>query len=208
MTAVMPDGRSLVGSAIRLDPASEHDADGLFAALDDDRVWASGYAANRPRPKSAEAWRQGIAAAAKEDRMMYVVRLLEPGNDREGRIVGTTSLGEADLHNEKVHLGWTAYAPDVWGTTVNPECKLLVLGHAFEDCHFGRVKIQTDSINHRSQAAIAKIGAVREGIVRRDMKRLDGTWRDSVMFSVIIDDWPAVKAGLQARLSSLARSLR
>jgi RimJ/RimL family protein N-acetyltransferase len=198
----MPDGRSLVGRTIRLDPASDYDADGLFAALDDDRVWAAGYAANRPRPKSAGAWRQAMEAAVKEDRMMYVVRLNEPGNEREGRIVGTTSLGEADLHNEKVHLGWTAYAPDVWGTTVNPECKLLILCHAFEHCGFGRVKIQTDSINERSQAAIAKLGAVREGIVRRDIKRLDGTWRDSVMFSVIIDEWPAVKAGLEARLAS------
>jgi RimJ/RimL family protein N-acetyltransferase len=199
----MPDGRSLVGRTIRLDPASEHDADALFAALDDDGVWASGYAANRPRPRSAGAWRQGMEAAAKEDRMMYIVRLIEPGNEREGRIVGTTSLGEADLHNEKVHLGWTAYSPDVWGTTVNPECKLLVLWHAFEHCGFGRVKIQTDSINDRSQAAIAKLGAVREGVVRRDIKRLDGSWRDSVMFSVIIDDWPAVKAGLEARLAAL-----
>jgi RimJ/RimL family protein N-acetyltransferase len=196
----MPDGRPLVGRTVRLDQASDDDVEGLFQALDDDRVWAAGYAANRERPRSAGAWRHGIEAALNEDRMMYIVRLTGPGHGRDGRIVGTTSLGEADLYNEKVHLGWTAYSPEVWSTSVNPECKLLVLGHAFEHCGFGRVKIQTDLINERSQAAIAKLGAVREGIVRRDMRRIDGTWRDSVVFSILIDEWPTVKAGLEARL--------
>jgi RimJ/RimL family protein N-acetyltransferase len=196
----MPDGRPLVGRTVRLDQASDDDAEGLFQALDDDRVWAAGYAANRERPRSADAWRHGIEAALNEDRMMYIVRLTGPGHGRDGRIVGTTSLGEADLYNEKVHLGWTAYSPEVWSTSVNPECKLLVLGHAFEHCGFGRVKIQTDLINERSQAAIAKLGAVREGIVRRDMRRIDGSWRDSVVFSILIDEWPTVKAGLEARL--------
>jgi RimJ/RimL family protein N-acetyltransferase len=198
--ATRPDGRSLVGRTVRLDVAEESDAEALFAALDDDRVWELGYAASKPRPAAPADWLAGIRAAVDEERVMYIVRLVDPGGVRDRQVVGTTSLGEIDLHNEKAHLGWTAYSPDVWGTSVNPECKLLILGHAFEDCGLGRVKIQTDSINTRSQAAIAKLGAVREGITRRDMKRADGTWRDSVVFSVIIDDWPAVKAGLQARL--------
>jgi N-acetyltransferase len=196
-----PDGRPLVRRTVRLDPAQDADGGGLFAALDEDVVWESGYARGW-RPKSAGAWRQEIEAALRSDRVMYVVRLIEPGNPRAGRIVGTTSLGELDLDNEKVHLGWTAYSPDVWGTTVNPECKLLILWHAFEHCGLGRVKIQTDSINARSQAAIAKLGATREGVVRRDLKRADGSWRDSVVFSVIIDDWPIVKAGLEQRLGA------
>jgi RimJ/RimL family protein N-acetyltransferase len=199
-----PDGRALVGRTIRLDPAQDEDGEALFQALDHDEVWAAGYAANRPRPRSAGAWRQGIEAALKDERMMYVVRLIGPDGGRDGRVVGTTSLGELDLHNEKVHLGWTAYSPDVWGTAVNPECKLLILWHVFEHCKLGRVKIQTDSINARSQAAIAKLGATREGVVRRDIKRVDGTWRDSVVFSVIIDDWPRVKNGLEQRLADLA----
>lgn len=194
-----PDGRALVGRTVRLDLAEEADADALFAALDDDRVWEMGYAASKPRPRSAADWAAGMRGAAADRRVMYVVRMLV--GDREGDIVGTTSLGDTDLHNEKTHLGWTAYSPSVWSTTVNPECKLLLLQHAFEDCEFGRVKIQTDSINVRSQAAIAKLGAVREGITRRDLKRIDGTWRDSVVFSVTIDDWPAVKAGLEHRLA-------
>ncbi|HVT19915.1 MAG TPA: GNAT family protein [Mycobacteriales bacterium] len=196
-----PDGRSLVGRTVRLDPASDHDAEELFHALDDDRVWEMGYAASSPRPRTAGAWRQKMEQAAKADRVMYVVRLIENAGERDGRIVGTTSLGDLDLANERVHLGWTAYAPDVWGTSVNPECKLLLLWHCFEHCGLMRVKLQTDSINVRSQAAIAKLGATREGVARRHIKRADGTWRDSVIFSVIRDDWPTVKSNLEARLA-------
>jgi RimJ/RimL family protein N-acetyltransferase len=203
VAAAAPDGRSLVGRTVRLDPASDHDAEALFDALDDDRVWEMGYGGAKPRPKSAGAWRQAMEQAAKDDRVMYVVRLMAVADPHGGRVVGTTSIGDLDLANEKAHIGWTAYAPDVWGTSVNPECKLLLLWHCFEHCGLGRVKIQTDIINVRSQAAIAKLGATREGVVRRDMKRRDGTWRDSVVFSVIADDWPAVKAGLEARLAAL-----
>jgi RimJ/RimL family protein N-acetyltransferase len=199
-----PDGRALVGRTVRLDPAQDADGDGLFRALDDDAVWAAGYSAQRTRPRSAGAWRQWIEAALREDRMMYVVRQIDDRGDRDGRIVGTSSLGDIDLVNEKCHLGWTAYSPEVWGTSVNPECKLLLLWHAFEHCGFGRVKLRTDSINTRSQAAIAKLGATREGVARRHLKRADGSWRDSVIYSVIIDEWPDVKAGLERRLAALA----
>ncbi|HWA65566.1 MAG TPA: GNAT family protein [Mycobacteriales bacterium] len=200
--AIAPDGRSLVGRTVRLDVASEQDAEGLFAALDDDRVWEMGYGGSMGRPTSPAGWREVMARAAAEGRVKYVVRAIEPGNPRDGRILGTTSLGDLDLANEKVHLGWTAYTPQVWGTSVNPECKLLLLWHCFEHCGLGRVKLRTDVINVRSQAAIAKLGATREGVARRHLRRSDGTWRDSVIYSVIIDDWPQVKSGLEARLMS------
>jgi N-acetyltransferase len=198
-----PDGRALVGRTVRLDPAQPADGQGLYDALNHLEVFANGFAGGK-RPKSAGGWRYWMEQAVKEDRMMYVVRLVEADNPRDGRIVGTTSLGDVDLDNEKLHLGWTAYAPDVWGTSVNPECKLLLLWHVFEHLGFGRVKLRTDIINGRSQAAIAKLGATREGVARRHLKRADGTWRDSVIYSVIIDDWPDVKAGLERRLAALA----
>jgi N-acetyltransferase len=139
-----------------------------------------------------------------ENRVMYVVRAVDAETKAPGRIVGTTSLGDIDLDNERTHIGWTAYTPDVWGTSVNPECKLLLLWHAFEHCGFNRVKIQTDSINARSQAAIAKLGATREGVLRQHIKRADGSWRDTVVYSVIREEWPMVKAGLELRLSDLS----
>ena len=114
--------------------------------------------------------------------------------------MGTTSLGEVDVVNESAHLGWTAYSPAVWGTGVNPNCKLLLLGHAFEDCGFGRVKIQTDAVNERSQAAITRLGATREGVLRRHTRRADGTFRDTVVFSILADEWPRVRAALERRL--------
>lgn len=200
MTVTAPDARPLVGRGIRLDPVELHDADELFAALDHDEVWACAYNSGH-RPTAPIGWRRSMMSAVdKEHRTMYVVREIDRETKRPGRIVGTSSLGDIDLGNERVHLGWTAYTPAVWGTTVNPECKLLMLWHAFDHCGFGRVKIQTDSINGRSQAAIAKLGATREGVLRRHMKRADGSWRDTVVYSVIRDEWPLVRAGLELRL--------
>ena len=199
-TTRSPGGIPLVGSVVRLDPSHDDDAPGLFAALDHEQVWAAGYAGGpAARPVDAAGWVDRIRSAERDGRAMFTVRL----ND-DGRVVGTSSLGDTDLANERTHLGWTAYSPDVWGTSVNPECKLLLMTHAFEDCGFGRVKIQTDLINLRSQAAIVKLGAQREGVLRRHMVRADGSIRDTVVFAVTIDDWAEVKAGLQARLSKLS----
>ena len=191
---------------VRLDPIESADAEGLFAALDDERVWAAGYGggpAGRPGDVAAMARivESAVVAAHRGERQAYVVRLAV-GSDfgPAETVVGTSSLGEWDLVNERVHLGWTAYGPRWWGTAVNAECKLLLLGHAFDDCGFGRVKIQTDLLNERSQAAIARLGATREGVLRRHLRRADGTFRDTVVFSVLRDEWPAVRAGLLARL--------
>ncbi len=120
----------------------------------------------------------------------------------DGRVVGATKLGDLDLVNESAHIGWTAYDPGVWGTAVNPETKLLLLGLAF-DHGFGRVKLQADSRNARSRAAIEKLGARFEGIARRHKRRADGSWRDSAVYSIIVDEWPAVRSGLEARLATL-----
>ncbi|HVS69248.1 MAG TPA: GNAT family N-acetyltransferase, partial [Mycobacteriales bacterium] len=114
--ATAPDGRPLVGRTVRLDPAAGHDAEVLFDVLDDDRVWEMGYAASSPRPRSAEDWRQKIEQAVNDNRVMYVVRRIAGDNANGGPIVGTTSLGDIDVANERAHLGWTAYSPQVWGT--------------------------------------------------------------------------------------------
>jgi RimJ/RimL family protein N-acetyltransferase len=143
-----------------------------------------------------------VTAAEEGQRQAYVVRLRadSPLGDA-GTVVGTSSLGDADLVNERAHLGWTAYGPRWWGGVVNAECKLLLLGHAFDDCGFGRVKLQTDLRNERSQAAIEGLGATREGVLRRHMRRADGTFRDTVVFSILRDEWPAVAEALRARIA-------
>jgi RimJ/RimL family protein N-acetyltransferase len=204
-----PRATELANSVVQLRPAALGDAEELFAAISDERVWAAGYAGGpAARPVDVAGMRSlleaAVSAGLRGERQAYVVRLA-PGADGlglgpAGTVVGTSSLGEWDLVNERVHLGWTAYGPPWWGTAVNPACKLALLGHAFDDCGFGRVKIQTDLINERSQAGIAKLGATREGVLRRHLRRADGTWRDTVVFSVLRGEWPRVRAGLEARL--------
>jgi N-acetyltransferase len=193
---VAPDGRPLVGDVVRLDRLVAADIEPLYDAIAHEEVYASGFGGGvAGLPADAEQMAaQWVESSAQ--RVAYVVRLVA-----DGTVVGTTSLGDVDLGNESVHLGWTAYAPSVWGTAVNPECKFLLLRHAFEDCGFGRVKIQTGTANTRSQAAIAKLGATREGVLRRHKRLADGSFRDTVVFSILADEWPEVRKRLENRLS-------
>lgn len=207
-TSVLPDSRVLVGPVVTLRPLRTDDAAELFEAIGSEEVWAAGYnggEAARPRSE-AETARWIDALVHHGPRATYAVTLSEGAAGTAfgapGRVVGTSSLVEADLTHHRVHLGATAYAPQVWGTAVNPAAKRLLLAHAFEDCGFERVKIQTDHINTRSQAAIAKLGATREGVLRHEMIRADGTWRDTVVFSILADEWPDVRARLDARIAA------
>jgi RimJ/RimL family protein N-acetyltransferase len=199
---IAPDGRPLIGDLVRLDRFVATDTDQLYAAIDDDRVYAAGFGGGPGgRPADVDQMRERWTKSTQQ-RTAYVVRLAKDSAlGAEGTVVGTTSLGDVDLANERVHLGWTGYAPAVWGTAVNPSCKFLMLQHAFEDCGFNRVKIQTSLVNTRSQAAIAKLGATREGVLRRHVKQPDGSWRDTVVFSILADEWPDVRKGLLARIS-------
>jgi RimJ/RimL family protein N-acetyltransferase len=200
-----PTGEPLVGRWVRLDPLQPDDAAGLFAVYSDPRCYEQGFAMMRPHTSLAETEElvaAGIAARG-AGRTAYTVRLVADGDlGAAGTVVGSSSLGDVDTAREHVHLGWTMYGSRWWGTQVNPECKLLLLEHAFDTCGFGRVKIQTDVINARSRAAILKLGAVFEGVTRRDVRRPDGTWRDSAVHSILVDEWPTVRAGLLARLAS------
>jgi RimJ/RimL family protein N-acetyltransferase len=199
---IAPDGRPLIGDVVRLDRLVASDIDPLYAAIGNAQVYAGGFGggvAGMPAD-AGHMHEQWVASSA--ERVAYVVRLVaNSALGAEGTVVGTTSLGDVDLPNESVHLGWTGYAPAVWGTMVNPAAKLLMLQHAFEDCGFGRVKIQTGLTNTRSQAAIAKLGATREGVLRRHKRLADGSFRDTVVFSILADEWPDVRKALQARIS-------
>ena len=125
----------------------------------------------------------------------YAVRRLE-----DGRIVGTSSLHDLFPQHRRVELGSTFFHPDARGGAVNPASKRLLLQHAF-DSGIVRVEIITDGINARSQAAIAKLGAVREGVLRRHKITHTGRVRDTVMFAITDQDWPDVRARLDARLA-------
>jgi len=192
----MPDGRPLVGTGVRLELLGDDAVDELHPLLSDPQVYADGYVMHRC-PVSVEDSRALVTSRfLVAGRVVYAIRLVD------GTLAGTSSLLEIDLANESIHLGATLYGRRWWGTAVNPEAKLLLLAHCFDDCGFGRVKIQTDALNTHSQAAIAKLGARREGVLRRHLRREDGTFRDTVVYSILADEWPNVRAGLRARLAT------
>ncbi len=198
MTAVRPEPTTLTGRYISLAPLTHDDLGELHAAIAHPAVFAAGYgggpAGLRTDATDFADWALDYYPWAD---LPFAVRVA--GGPNDGVLVGTSSLADINLGNESIHLGWTAYDPRVWGTAVNAEAKMLLLGFAF-DHGFGRVKIQADALNARSRAAILGIGATFEGIVRRDMRRADGTWRDSAVYSVLADEWPTVRAGLEARV--------
>jgi RimJ/RimL family protein N-acetyltransferase len=119
-----------------------------------------------------------------------------------GRPVGMTRYLNIEANHKKLEIGSTWYAPEVWSSPVNPECKYLLMRHAFEVLGFNRVEYKTDLRNARSRAAILKLGARQEGILRKHMIMADGHVRDSVYFSIVDDEWPAVKAGLEKRIGT------
>jgi RimJ/RimL family protein N-acetyltransferase len=120
----------------------------------------------------------------------------------EDRYVGMTRYLAIEEAHRRLEIGSTWYEPTVWAGEVNPECKLLLMRHAFETLKFHRVEYKTDARNVRSRAAILKLGATQEGIFRKHMIMADGHVRDSVYFSIVDTDWPAVKAGLEKRLQA------
>jgi RimJ/RimL family protein N-acetyltransferase len=117
-----------------------------------------------------------------------------------GRAAGSTSYLEVDTSVGGLEIGWTWYRHDLWGTDVNPTCKLLLLTYAFEELGAGRVALRTDGLNTRSQAAIKKLGCRYDGTLRHHRLRNDGTVRDTAFFSMLAAEWPASKEGLVARL--------
>ena len=201
VTATRPAPATIEGAFIRLEPMSVSDLPALHAAIGHPEVYAQGYGGG---PLGYRATVPEFVEWATEyypwdSRNIYLIRV--NGGPSDGVVIGTTTLGDFELEVEHAHIGWTAYDPQVWGTQVNPEAKYLLLKLAFEH-GFGRVKIQTDVLNDRSRAAVLKLGATFEGIVRRDRLRADGTWRDTAVYSILIDEWPDVRAGLERRIAS------
>lgn len=186
----------LIGRTVRLEPYGEANRDELQAALDvDPDAWAlfsrSGQGAHFDR-----WWSDAVTSAARGDSVNFVVRSLAT-ND----VVGTTSYLGVNREHATVEIGATFYRPEARGGPVNPDCKRRLLGRAF-DAGANRVQIVTDARNGRSQAAIAKLGAFREGVLRASKITWTGHVRDTVVFSILPAEWPAVRDKLDARLAT------
>lgn len=119
---------------------------------------------------------------------------------KSGRITGSTMYLDLYPSPRRLEIGWTWYSPDSQGTAVNPECKYLLMKHAFEDWNAVRVQLKTDVENHRSQKAILKLGAKYEGRLRNHRFNRDSVLGDAMMYSVTREEWPAVKRSLEIRI--------
>lgn len=193
-----PAGTVLTGGTVELTPFDPgRDAEALFAALDHDAVWA-----HVPRRWPTPSQLLVVLERRAAEGVPWVLRLRRPvGGLGPGSVAGLSCYLDVSVPDARLEIGSTLYTPAVWATAVNPEAKLLLLGYAFEQARAGRVQLKTDIRNQRSQRAIAGLGARYEGVLRRHQRRGDGTIRDSVMFSVTAEDWPAVRNGLQDRLA-------
>lgn len=181
---------------VRLEPFSETLKEELRVAIDvDEAAWS--ILVSPAYGVHFDGWWAGFIErhAAGRD-TPYAVR-----RRSDGRIVGTSSLYGLVPAHRRVELGWTFYHPDARGSAINPAAKRLLLGHAFDSGAL-RVEIVTDQINAGSQAAIAKLGAIREGVLRRHMVTHTGRVRDTVMFSITDEDWPGVRDRLDERLAA------
>jgi RimJ/RimL family protein N-acetyltransferase len=186
---------TLAGAHVALEPAAERHCADLLAAGRDEVVWAWLPWA---RPES-EA---DVAALIEGERAIALP--FAQVEAASGRAVGFTTYRDIDERNRTLEIGGTWIGRPWWRTAINTEAKLLLLGHAFETLGANRVALKTDIRNERSQAAIARLGAVREGVLRHQYVRRDGSLRDTVIFSIVPAEWPAVKAGLQTRLAAHA----
>jgi RimJ/RimL family protein N-acetyltransferase len=191
-----PDARWVPLDAVTLDHhdvtlrvATKSDAGALFEVVDDDMCWA--HVAGRPQ--DVDELKATIENAPAVGRHMWIVL-------RRGEIVGTTSFLDVSVHDARLEIGSTMYSPSQWGSDLNPTCKFLLMSFAFGELGMGRVQLKTDIRNVRSRNAIERLGARREGVLRRYQRRADGTVRDTVMYSVTAEDWPAVRAGLLTRI--------
>lgn len=186
----------LTGNHVRLEPLDRCHAGELFAALDDIEVHRYIPA---PMPTTEAEMAEAIQAKLREQvagvRVAWVLR------DSSGDIAGTTSYCPPDEVHRTVHIGSTQVGRRWWGTGLNTEAKLLLMTRAFEELGAVRVEWQTDHLNLRSQAAIERLGATREGVLRRHKRRADGTWRDSVYYGMTDAEWPAAKKRLADRLA-------
>lgn len=185
----------LVGELVRLDPLVEGDTESLWAALNADAVWEWMPVGRLDHDRFSEFVDHLLADNSDGSIVTWVVRRCG-----DGLVIGTSSYLAIRAEHRGVEIGMTMYAPAAWRTGANVEAKLLMLGHGFERLGLQRIEFKTDARNERSRNALVALPANFEGIFRHHMDTAQGV-RDSAYFSVIDDEWPAVKRALEARLA-------
>jgi RimJ/RimL family protein N-acetyltransferase len=189
-----PERVVLAGRLVRLEPISEGHRDDLLAAAAQDPVTFRYMSSDLS--VGAAAWPEYLADALRPEYVAWATV-----DAASGRAVGSTRFGDIAPEHGRVEIGWTWIAPSHQRTAVNTEAKLLQLSYAFDDLGATRVALKTDGRNLHSQAAIERLGAQREGTLRRHLHLPDGFIRDTVYFSILAEEWPAVKGRLVERLA-------
>ena len=186
----------LEGRVVRLEPLRDHHLDGLCLAGLDSSIWTWMPAPVTDRAGMSVWIQEALAAQVAGTQLPYAI--IERAT---GRIAGSTRFMAIEPAHRRLEIGWTWLGAAWQRTAVNTEAKHLLLTHAFESLGMHRVEFKTDALNARSRAALLRIGAIEEGTLRSHMITASGRVRDSVYFSVLAAEWPAVKAGLSTRIS-------
>lgn len=187
----------LKGKHVSLEPLSLEHVIGLQDAVRDGELWNLWFT-TVPTPEAATQYiEQALALSEQGKAMPFAV------HDANGVIVGSTRYCNIEADHKRLEIGWTWYAQRVQRTALNTEAKLLLLTNAFETLGAIAVEFRTNWFNERSRTAIARIGAKQDGILRNHMLMPDGTRRDTVVFSILDSEWPAVKKNLEYQLQKL-----
>lgn len=188
-----PQPVTLDGNLVRLEPLSVEHLDGLVKVGLAPDIWDLNPRVIRTMDDLAgyveEAIRDGDAGIS----VPFAIVLKETDQP-----IGCTRFGNIDRHNRRLEIGWTWIGQTWWRTGVNTECKIILLRHAFEELGCARVEFKTDTLNRRSRNAILRIGAVEEGTLRKHILTAGGRWRDTIYYSILDDEWPEVRARLEA----------
>jgi RimJ/RimL family protein N-acetyltransferase len=181
---------------VRLEPLAPEHCEGLAAAAADGRLWELWYTSVPEPDRTADYIADAIAGERAGHMLPWAVRDLATDG-----IVGSTRYHDIVTAVDRVEIGWTWYSASRQRSHVNAACKLLLMTHAFETLGCGVVGFRTDNFNFRSQRAIEALGAKKDGVLRHHLRRRDGSVRDSVMYSVLVSEWPAVRRNLEWRLT-------
>lgn len=191
--------QELSGQWVKLTPLSMEHIDEIYEAGRDERIWTYMFDRIVTR-ENAEAFVQSALANRQQGTEFPLVNVELATN----RVVGSTRLFDYSAAHRQLEIGYTWLTPAVWRTAINTESKLLLLQYCFEELNLERVQLKTDGRNIRSQTAIARLGATKEGVLRKHRVLPDGYIRDTVMFSVLREEWPQVRERLQRLLAAHA----
>jgi RimJ/RimL family protein N-acetyltransferase len=191
---------TLEGRLVKLEPLSPSHVDELIVAVHDGELWKLWYT-SVPRPESMmHEIERRLDLQAKGSMLPFTIRRKDTG-----AVCGMTTYMNIDAQHNRVEIGSTWYAQSAQRTGINTEAKFLLLRHAFEDCGCIAVEFRTHFMNRQSRAAIERLGAKQDGILRNHQRMPDGSFRDTVVYSIIESEWPMVRRHLQHKLAAVPR---